>query len=417
MARFAPLAATAAAWATPLLAEAAALARNVVLARLLGPEELGKLMMLALTLRLVEMVSDLSLERLMAQADDGGALAFQRQLHGFAIVRGLVLGAAVVVLALPVAVLAGDGIAPMAVAALAAGPVLRGFVHLDHRRLERGFDYRASLLVEGGAALVMLAVAPLAALAMGDHRALLPVVVAQGLALVVLSRLVARRRYRVAFSAAAARRLVAFGWPLLLNGALLFLIVQGDRLIAAAFYDWETVGRFAVLAQLAMLPALVTGRAAAALLLPAFRRARASGTLSEAARPACLAYGALAAAFLPAFALLAPPAVALVYGEAFAPEPALALALGAAAAIRIARTPLSQLAVAMGRTSLPARANLPRALSLGLAAALAAAGAPIAAVAAAGALGEALAALAAVRLSVRALAPPAAPAQLSGATP
>ena len=54
-------------WCIPLLAEAAALARSAILARMIGGEELGRAMVLTLVLRLGEMVSDVGIERLLMQ--------------------------------------------------------------------------------------------------------------------------------------------------------------------------------------------------------------------------------------------------------------------------------------------------------------------------------------------------------------
>jgi hypothetical protein len=64
------------------LAEAAALGRSVAFAWVIGPEELGRAMMLALTVRLIEMASDAGIDRLMVQARDGHSRALQAALHG-----------------------------------------------------------------------------------------------------------------------------------------------------------------------------------------------------------------------------------------------------------------------------------------------------------------------------------------------
>jgi O-antigen/teichoic acid export membrane protein len=175
------------------------------------------------------------------------------------------------------------------------------------------------------------------------------------------------------------------------NAVLLFLTFYADRLIVARSFDLATLAVYGVALQLALLPAQIVGRAAATLLLPRFRQALAKGLIEPAARAAVLSHVAMGAAFAAAFALLAPPAIAAVYGAPFRPDMALAAVLGAAAAFRIVRTPLSQLAVAIGRTGDPARANLLRAAALGPALLAATAGLPLAAVAAAAALGEAAA--------------------------
>ena len=95
-----------------------------------------------------------------------------------------------------------------------------------------------------------------------------------------------------------------------------------------------------------------------------------------------------------------------VYGAAFRPDAALVLLFGLAAGARILRTPLSQLAVAMGRTGDPARANLWRAAALGPALAAACLDLPLLYIAAAAALGEALATARALYLARPVLTPP-----------
>jgi O-antigen/teichoic acid export membrane protein len=90
---------------------------------------------------------------------------------------------------------------------------------------------------------------------------------------------------------------------------------------------------------------------------------------------------------------LAGPFIRAVYGAEFDVTPALLWALGLAAAIRIARTPVSQLAVSLGKTAIPMRGNILRALALVPALGLAMAGHPVHALALAAAAGEALAAL------------------------
>ena len=52
-------------WCVPLLAEAGALARSAILARMIGGDELGRAIVLTLVLRLAEMVSDVGIERLL----------------------------------------------------------------------------------------------------------------------------------------------------------------------------------------------------------------------------------------------------------------------------------------------------------------------------------------------------------------
>jgi len=380
-----------AAWIVPLWAETAAMGRSILLAWAIGPEDLGRAMMLALTLRLAEMVSDIGVERLLMQSRDGDAAPFQAALHGAALARGLAMAGLLLALAWPMAILLPDGATAGDYAMLAMIPLLRGLAHLDYKRAERGFAYHGLVIVEGGSTLVMLVSVPLVLAIWPDHRAILGVLLAQAVAHLVLSHVVAERRYVLRFDRAVMGSALAFGLPLVLNAVLLFAIFQADRLIVAGFLGWADVAIYGVALQLAMLPAQIAGRAAGSLLAPRLRVALRDGSLAQVARTAIRAHLGLGAVFAAGFTLTAPAFVAAVYGPAFAMPTMLAAAFGLAAGCRILRTPLSQIAVATDRTGDPARANILRALALIPATLAAAFGQPLEIIALFAALGEAAA--------------------------
>ncbi|MEQ9038449.1 MAG: oligosaccharide flippase family protein [Silicimonas sp.] len=387
------------AWTVPVLAEAAALARSIAFAWATGPEELGRAMMLALTVRLVEMASDVGIDRLIVQAPDGNSAALQSGLHGTALVRGVLSGLIILGLAPVLAGLLSDGPGAMSYAVLAAIPMIRGFVHLDFRRAERRFSYGGMAVVEAGATLGMILCMAPALWLLGDHRAMSAVLIAHAAIFTLLSQCVATRRYRFRVSLAMLRRSWTFGWPLVLNALLLFATFYADRLIVAGAYDWTALALYGVALQLALLPAQIVGRAAASLVLPAFRQSLSRGGFDRVWRRVFAMHALMACAMMLGFALIAPPVIALIYGAAFRPDTLLAGALAVAAGFRILRTPFSQLAIAAGRTADPARANIIRAAALVPAAAFAAAGLPLAAIAVAAALGEAGATLRAFQLA------------------
>ena len=387
------------AWATPVAAEAAALGRSIAFAWVLGPDELGKAMMLALTVRLVEMASDVGVDRLIVQAPDGNAGHLQSNLQGVMIARGFITSLLIVGLAPVLAGFFADGPNVAAYAVLAVVPLLRGFAHLDFRRAERHRSYGKMAMVEGGATLAMAICVLPAAWLTNDHRAMCVALIAHASAFTALSHLIAHRRYRVCFDLSAMVRAWRFGAPLILNAILLFFTFYADRVIVAGAYDWATLALYGVALQVALLPAQIVGRAAASLVLPRLREALRVNRLAEVWPPVVSYHVILAGCMVGGFALLAPAVIGVAYGTAFKPSGTLALALGVAAGFRILRTPYSQLAIATGRTGDPARANLVRALALLPAACFAALGWPLSTIAAAAALGEAGATLRAWQLA------------------
>ncbi len=390
-------------WSVPVWAEAAALARSAILARMIGGEELGRAIVLTLVLRLAEMVSDLGIERLLMLRPGAVTPALLAALHGASLLRGGATAALLGALALPMAFAFEGGAAATTYAALAFAPLARGLLHLEYRLAERDLRLVPMAVVEGGGVLAMLVSLPFALMIWDDHRAMLLVLLAQGFAQVTLSHLVARQRYAMVFDRAVVAEVLGFGAPLVLNAGLMFLTFQADRLIVAGWYGWAEVALYGVALQLAMLPAQITGRAAGSLLAPRLR-GQDGVALAKLMRRAMLVYACLGLGFAAGFALLAPPVIALIYGTGFRPDPGLALTLGLAAAGRIWRTPLSQLAVIFGRTGDPARANLWRAAALAPALCAAWLGLPLIAIAAAAAVGEALATVRALHLARTTLA-------------
>ncbi|MEQ3728770.1 MAG: oligosaccharide flippase family protein [Tateyamaria sp.] len=387
------------AWATPVFAEAAALGRSIAFAWTLGPDELGKAMMLALTVRLVEMASDLGVDRLLVQAPDGNSATLQSRLQGVLIARGVLTSLLIVAIAPVLAGSFADGPNTASYALLAFVPLVRGFVHLDYRRAERQRRYAKMAMVEAGATLAMTVCVLPAAWLTNDHRAMSLVLVTHAVAYTVLSHFVAHRRYRLCFDADTMVRSWRFGAPLLLNAILLFFTFYADRLIVAGAYDWATLALYGVALQLALIPAQIVGRAAASLVLPRLRQAFRDNCLAEVWQPIASFHLMLACAMVAGFAALAPSVIGVIYGAEFKPSGVLALALGCAAGFRILRTPYSQLAIASGRTGDPARANLFRAFALLPAGVFAFLGGPLTAIAAAAALGEAGAMLRAIQLA------------------
>ncbi len=385
-------------WGVPVLAEAGALARSVVFAWAIGADELGRAMILALALRMVEMATDVGVERFILQAPDGDTKGMQAGLQGVAIMRGGV--AALVILALSpcLAWMFDDGPTAASFAALALCPLLNGFAHLDYRRAQRHFRYGQMALAEAGATLAMLVGLVPAIAVLGNHRAMAAVLIIQVGTRMVLSHLVAKRQYEVQFCTKTLLRSWHFGAPLILNAGLLFLAFYADRLIVAEAYDWATLALYGVAMQLAILPAQIVGRAAVSLVLPTLRMALEEGRLSAVWPRILVTHMVLAAAMVVGFTLLAPTMIDLVYGSELRPSLWLTFALAIAAASIILRTPYSQLSITTGRTGDPARANMVRVITVGLAGSFALAGLPLEAIAIAAAAGEVGATLRAVHL-------------------
>jgi O-antigen/teichoic acid export membrane protein len=344
-----------------LVAQACALLRYVVLARLLGPEQLGVAATLILTAQFLEAISEGGGDRFLIQDRAGNEPRVQRLVHLMALGRGLFMALALVVLSGPLARFYHRPELGPAFIALAISPLIGGFLHFDLRRMQRWHDFsrEASVMLFGE--IAGLAATVIAAFITHDFTAVIWGMTARSLTLVVASWRVAERRYAAGYSREYARRLAAFAMPLMANGILLFFGAQGDRLLISNRLGVAELGHYSAVLLLVFYPSQVLSRFIQAIQLPLLASVRddpialrsSIGALSGQAL-------VLAAAQTFGFAVVAPFAVPLLYGPAFA-LPTLVIALiGILQAHRFIRLWPTIQALAMGRSAIVLGNNLIR---------------------------------------------------------
>ena len=132
---------------TQLVGEGSAFLRNLVLARLLGAEEMGLAVAIALGIRLFEMIGDFGLERWLVQVSADDLPRARGTVHSLQAVKGLLLSGVAMALAVPLTRALQPQLGPeiFALAAIAIG--IRGLVNCEYRERQRNRDYVATLQV------------------------------------------------------------------------------------------------------------------------------------------------------------------------------------------------------------------------------------------------------------------------------
>jgi O-antigen/teichoic acid export membrane protein len=352
-------------YAAAALSQVFALARYTVLARLIGPEQLGFAATIILTAQFFEMVADSGSDRFLVQNRDGDEPRVQRLVHSILIVRGVITAAILILFAYPLAQLFGSPVLAAGFAILAVSPLIAGFVHMDVRRAQRHHDFRseaACLVVSEGLSLVVTVAA---ALWLRDYTAILYGLITRSLAFVVVSHLMAERRYGVGLAAEHSRPLARFALPLMLNGLLLFLGSQGDRILIANQLGMRELGHYSAALLLIASPIGVLTRALMTMHMPLISAQRDNPAAMERAggvlrgQSLLLAIGSAVG-----FALVAPWMVIILFGRDFA-QPAVVLALvGILSMVRFVRLWPTTIALANGRSEIPLIANIVRLSSL-----------------------------------------------------
>jgi len=333
------------------VAQAAALLRYMLLARLLGPEQLGLAAILILTSQFFEAVTDGGLDRFLIQSAAGNRGSANRAVHLVLIGRGLAIGAAILLSAGLVARLYHDPALRTGLMLLAVAPVIGGLAHLDYRRVQRHHRFGPEGRVILASELAGLAATVACAVATRSFVAVAAGMIARATVIVLVSHMVARRPYRIGFSRLHLPAMAAFGMPLMLNGVLLFVAGQGDRLFIGTRLGATELGHYSAIILLIFYPATMLSRLIQSVSLPVIAAARDQPAVRARAIERLTGQAVLmAAAMALAFAIVAPVAVPLIYGAGFR-QPALLIALvGILQATRFVRLAPVTTALATGHS-------------------------------------------------------------------
>lgn len=343
------------------------LVRNLLIARLVSPEDYGIASTFAVAMSIVEMLSYFGLNQMIVVDRDGDDPHVQRAMQGFQLLRGVTSSLILFAIAIPYARFLGVEHVAWAYQVIAFIPLLNGLQHFDMHRLKRHLNFRPWVVTQAIPPLIsVLALWPLAFL-YGDYRLMLVSLFIQSGAMVLLSHLMAERRYGLSFDFDLIRRATVFGWPLLLNGILLFGVFNGERLIVGRELGMGQLAVFSMAITLTLTPTLVLASATQSLFLPQLSAARdreeAFRWYGTAAVEAGLAIGIV---LILGIVLLGGPVIHLLLGQKYMAILGILVPMAVMQAVRVAKTGGSTVALARGRSGNAVAGNLIRVLSLPL---------------------------------------------------
>lgn len=341
------------------------LARNLVVARLVSVEDYGIAATFAISMAIVEMMSDLGFQQMIVQNKDGNDPALQSSLQGFQVVRAVLSCVVLYFLAHPIARFLHVPEVAWAFQMLALVPILNGFMHFDIHRKIRTMNYLPTLSTRVLPALVsLLLVWPLFSM-FGDYRVMLYAILAQVMLSVLISHFVADRPYRLSFDAVIIKRAFRFGWPLLANGILLFAVFHGEKLIVGRELGMAELAVFAMGFTLTLRPTLVLTSSAQSFFLPQLSAARDDGKLFTDLSMTILQFSLLSGALLVVFTVLfGTQIVDFLLGDKYGGLIPLLLWLAILQAFRAFKSGAAVVSVAQGKTSNATIANLFRVASM-----------------------------------------------------
>jgi O-antigen/teichoic acid export membrane protein len=251
------------------------LASTVLLARLLDPHVLGVMVVINALRYGVELLSDVGIEQNVVQHAKGAEPDFFNTAWTIQILRGALLTAAFLALAVPLGRL--YEIEPQLLCAVALAPLLNSAHSTSIFLLVRNLAVRSRMLFEltaelvGFAATVLLVlVSPTAWSVVGG------MLIGIGFRSLLSYRL-PRPRHRLALHRVHSRDILRFGGWMFLSSLLLFLSTNVDRLLLGKLAPLGMVGIYGIARSISDVPGQVAGRLSYQLLLPLFAARRREG--------------------------------------------------------------------------------------------------------------------------------------------
>lgn len=351
-------------FAGAIIGQGCALLRYTLLARLIGPDQLGLVAILILASNFFENISDTGGDRFLVQDTDGEKPEVQKFVQLVFIGRGLMLALGMLAFALPISQFYGEPALFVGLAVLGLSPFVGGFMHLDTRRFQRVNDFRAEGLGMVASEVVSLAATMAAAWLTRDYTAFLWGMIGRAVVLVAVSHMTAERPYRIGYSKPVARRLAAFSAPLIANGMLLFAAGQSDRLMVSKLVGLEALGHYSAVLLLILYPTGALGRFVVGIHLPLTARAPATPTPGSEQDLLAGRVMLLSLAICAGFALVGPMAVRVLFGEKFVQTPLLVALVSVLQTGRFIRNWPTTVALGLGKSYIVMANNLARMLGI-----------------------------------------------------
>ena len=349
-----------------VLAQGATLLRGIIVARIVGTEQIGIAMTMLLFGEFLNKMTNLNPGITLVQDPAGGSKSFRHTLQSILLLRGLVYSALIFLLAWPLAWMfkQQDNVAGfMAVALL---PLVAGCIHVDVFRQLRNRNYVPTAMMASIPKVVSLGGAVV--LSIWLQTFWLPILarLMEGLTGMVVSFGVAKRRYGLALDRRHLRRIIVFLVPLAGAGLIVFFTNSGPRLFLASAprlfgvvdYTMVQVGLFGIAMTLCVLPSGIGSRIISQTWSPRLARmreepARFRATFSEMQTVSYL-LGAGVIILLGASRSW----TLLLYGEKFAAAAEVVTVLSVFGGLRLGRVAMRAAALSTGRSGLIFWTNL-----------------------------------------------------------
>ena len=354
--------------------------RNIVIVRTLTQTEYGIAATFGITVAIITSATNLGVERMLVQ-DKKAEPSMQRAIQLLVFAQGAVQALVIFLLAPFLASWFDTLEYAWVYRFLAIVPLVRGLLHTDPIRFARQMKYKARILTTSVPEIVSLFVVVCAAPFIQDYRLVVISLTTIPFTALLMTHLSAERKYGWQIDHGNMGRILAFGWPLMLNGILMLLVSQGDRfLIGSAeslskisipwlsdmtsqvhIYSKSDLALYSIGTSLVFMPQIFAARSIGPLFSPGLSSLQDDKEGYARLYKTCFRFLTLTGAVMAVGFLLSGTTVTvLVYSELYAGVEPLIGWLGIATGIRIMRMAPIMGGFSRADTKIPLFANLAR---------------------------------------------------------
>jgi lipopolysaccharide exporter len=332
------------------LAQVVRFATNVVLARLLTPDDFGVVAIALVVGLLLDQLKDLGTGSAIIQRERLTAVLLN-SVFFLNMGMGALLAGAMYFGAGPVAVALGNSDSRPAIQALAGVTFITSLSQIHHALLRRDLRYGVIAVITSVNALTTAVVSIVAAFMGMNYWALVLGIAVGSIVDCLMVWTYDRWRPRWAVDLASIRSIWRYSWHLFLTNLLFLFFNQIDKVIVSHFLGLRDLGTYAVAQRTVTGPATSVGSVVNEVSFPAFARrqndhaALRNGYLRASRAVALITFPAMCG-----LAVLATPLVAVVFGPDWTGLVPVIWLLAPVGAIQAVTNSSSQLLLAKGRT-------------------------------------------------------------------
>ncbi len=354
----------------PIVEFASRFGRTIILSRLMSPAEFGIGVALTVVIGIAELVTDIGFDRFMMSRprdDDREVLA---SMHKLQIARGLILSASIFLASPWIAELFGTPNQVWSFRILAVLLLLRSVAHLESKLVQRDFRYGPNAIASTLPHLAVFAAVYPAASLLGDHRAVLVILLVETAVYIIATHALAKTRFSIVTTdRRILREAITFGLPLTVNGIGIAMMGHLDRVLVGNWFGVETLAFYAVLLNLTVLPITGILRIFGVLGMSFLGRAQRNPTaLGQLSLILIWVFTVVAAGYAIFTAATIETLAPLLFGRAYTVPPLIAAIVAVMVWLRVSRGAPTIIMLSSGTTGRLMVANLLSGIGLGLAA-------------------------------------------------